>query len=137
MTAMSLDVSFDQNHRVPVTIFQLAGEIDAANYEDLQAKADEVIAAGTRYLLLDLTGVTYLSSSGLRALHHIFTRLRAGESAESAAAARQGLRDGTFKSPHLKLLHPQRAVVDVLKTAGFDMYLEIYKDRTKALAAFG
>lgn len=137
MDEMSLDVSLDQDHAVPITIFELSGEIDVASYERLQDKADEVIAAGTKYLLLDLTDVTYISSSGLRALHYIFTQLRAGESAESDAAMRQGLRDGSFKSSHLKLLKPQRAVLDVLKTAGFDLYIEVYKNRKKALASFG
>jgi anti-anti-sigma factor len=137
MDDMSLAVSFDRSHNVPVAIFKLAGEIDVASYERLQDKADEVIAAGTTYILLDLTDVTYISSSGLRALHHIFTQLRAEESDESDAAMRRGLRDGSFKSSHLKLLKPQRAVLDVLKTAGFDLYLEVYKNREKALAAFG
>ncbi len=137
MSEMTIAVSSDQRHKVPVAIFEITGEIDVDTYEQLQGAANQAIETGAKYLLLDLAGVPYISSSGLRALHHIFTQLRAGESAESNAAMRKGLRDGSFKSPHLKLLNPQPAVLDVLKMAGFDMYLPVYRDREQALAAFG
>ena len=122
--------------RVPVTVLHVKGEIDVSSYEQLQAKAKEAYEAGTRDLLLDLSQVTYISSSGLRALHHIFTLLRTDSPAESDAAMGKGLRDGTWTSPHLKLLNPQVGLLEVLRTAGFDMYLEIHRDLKKAVASF-
>ena len=137
MTGMSVVVTSDQKHKTPITIFEITGEIDVNTYEQLQELANQAIDSGTRYLLLDLAAVSYISSSGLRALHHIFTRLHAGESAESNAAMRKTVRDGSFKSPYLKLLNPQPPVLDVLKMTGFDMYLPVYREREKALADFG
>ena len=49
---------------------------------------------------------------------------------------KQGLRDGTFKSPHLKLVNPTRHVREVLSMAGLDMFLEIYPNLKDALASF-
>jgi hypothetical protein len=49
---------------------------------------------------------------------------------------RKGLTDGTFKSPHLKLLSPDKNVTQVLSMAGFDMFLEIYNNLKKAVASF-
>lgn len=137
MTEISIHAERIETHKVPIVVLDIGGEIDASSYEALEAAAREAYAAGDRYLLLDLTDVPYISSSGLRAMHRIFTLLRSEATAESDAAMRKGLRDGSFTSAHLKLLNPQPAVKDVLKTAGFDMYLEMYNDRAAALAAFG
>jgi anti-anti-sigma factor len=125
-----------QQGQVPVTIFQITGNIDANSYEQLETQARQAYEAGTRALLLDLTKVPYMSSAGLRALHSIFTLLRSNVSGESDEAMSQGIRDGTFKSPHLKLLNPTSAVNEVLKTAGFDMYLEIHHKLKDAIASF-
>jgi hypothetical protein len=48
----------------------------------------------------------------------------------------KGLRDGTFKSPHLKLANPSQQVLKVLTTAGIDMFLEIHSDLKQAIASF-
>jgi hypothetical protein len=49
---------------------------------------------------------------------------------------RKGLSDGTFKSPHLKLLNPSPRVLDVLSIAGVDMFLEVHRNYKDALASF-
>jgi len=132
---MDIVVSHEQGH-VPVTVFYIRGEIDIRTSEQLEAQAREAYEDGMRNLLLDLSGVPYISSAGLRALHHIFVLLRADSLGESEAATYRGLRDGTFKSPHLKLLNPRPDVLEALRTAGYDMYLEIHRHLKDALASF-
>jgi anti-anti-sigma regulatory factor len=88
-----------------------------------------------RNLLLDLTQVKYVGSTGLQAFHHIFNMLR-DVTPEDDQAMRQGLRDGSYKSAHLKLLNPSRDVANVLTISGFDMFLEIHTNRKKAIASF-
>ena len=131
---MDIAVSLEQG-RVPVTVFRVTGEINAQSYPQLQTAAEQAFQAGMRNLLLDLSGVTYITSAGLRTLHQIFTLLHA-ESSETGANIRQGLRDGTFTAPHLKLLNPQPIVLTVLHTAGFDMYIEIHRNLKDAVASF-
>ena len=122
--------------RVPVTVFHLDGEIDSNSYEELQSQAKQAFDSGSRSLLLDLAKVGYISSAGIRALHYIFNLLRGDSASESDEAIRKGLRDGTFKSPHLKLLNPQPKVQQVLKSTGYDMVLEIYTDMKAAVNSF-
>lgn len=122
--------------RVPVTVFSINGEINSSSYQQLQSLADAAYAAGMRDLILDLSNVSYMSSGGLKALHHIFTMLRADTPQESNEAMSKGLRDGTFKSPHLKLLNPNATVMEVLKVSGFDMYLQVHRNLKDALASF-
>jgi anti-anti-sigma factor len=132
--ALQIVVS-QQQGRVPVTIFHLSGDIDANSCEILEKQAQEVIEAGARYILLDLAKVTFMSSAGLRTLHVIFNQLR-DLSAESEETIRQGLRDGTYKSPYLKLLNPSPVVFEPLRTMGFDMFLEVHRSSKEAVASF-
>ena len=120
--------------RVPVTIFQLSGPFISDT--QLVPKAENAFHEGMRDLLLDLSQVDYISSQGLRALHAIYTMLRTDAPAESDEAVKTGIRSGTFTSPHLKLLNPSPKVAEVLHITGYDMFLDIYRDRTAAIAAF-
>lgn len=122
--------------RVPVTIFHISGEIAADSYEELEQQADEAFEAGMRDLLLDLTNVTFVSSSGLRAFHHIFTLLRTDSPEDSDDTVRKGVMAGTYKSPHLKLLRPSRTVLKALQVSGFDMFLDVHSDLKKAVDSF-
>jgi len=122
--------------RVPVTIFYLKGDLDGNTYEQLQKKADEVFQAGTRYLILDLSQVPFISSAGIRGLHYVFNLLRTDSVSESDQAISKGLRDGTFKSPHLKLLSPNQNVGNLLKVTGYDMFLEVHYNPDEAVKSF-
>lgn len=127
----------EQQGRVPVTVLHLQGDvIDANSYGQLEAQVQAAYEAGARNMLLDLTKVKYISSAGLRALHSIFLLLRGDASAESDQVMKKGLMDGTFKSPHLKLLNPSPAVMETLRTMGFDMFLEVHRNLKDAVASF-
>ncbi len=122
--------------RVPVTVFHVKGVLNTNSYEQLQSMADQAHTEGMCDLLLDLSEVPYVSSAGLRALNHIFVLLRTNAPGEGDDAMSKGLRDGTFKSPHLKLLNPSPTVREVIRISGFDMLLEIHSDLKKAVASF-
>jgi len=132
---MEITVTQEQG-RVPVIILHVKGDVNAATADEFQAQAQKAYDDGARDMLIDLSGVSLLSSAGLRALHSIFNMLRSESSEESDEAVRKGLIDGTFKSPHLKLLKPNQNVNQVLRMSGFDMFLEIYDDLKKAVASF-
>lgn len=129
-------VVWQEQGRVPVTVLHVRGELNVNSYEQLQAEARKAFDAGARDMILDLTEVPYISSAGLRGIHAIFTMLRTAAAGESDEAVSKGLRDGTYKSPHLKLLSPSEHVMEVLHTSGFDMYLEVFSDLPQAVASF-
>jgi anti-sigma B factor antagonist len=109
---------------VPVTILRLEGDIDAATQKILQDKATEVVGGGATHILLDMSGVNYMGSAGFRAIHALTNMLSSEESSTLS------------KSPHLKLLNPTDSVARVIKTLGFDVYLDIYQDRDEAVNSF-
>jgi len=114
----------EEKGQVPVTVMRLEGDIDAATHTQLKDKAEELINAGAANILLDLGGVGYMGSAGFRALHAISNLLDPSGSG------------GMSKSRRLKLLNPTADVSRVIKTLGFDVYLDIFKDRAKAIASF-
>jgi anti-anti-sigma factor len=123
MGAMSILVGQEQGN-VPVTVLKIEGDIDAGTYKDLQDKASEVIEAGTSNILLDLGLVEYMGSAGFRAIHAIANMLNKEQ------------KEGMYKSEHVKLLNPKGEVARVIKTLGFDSFLEIHEDRNGAIASF-
>lgn len=122
--------------KIPVMVLQIQGDIDVTTAQKLEDYAGEAHARGAQDILLDLSEVSFISSAGLRAIHRTYQMLRQ-ESDESPEEVKQGILDGTYKSPHLKLLCPKPDVQRSLKTAGFDMYIEMFEDRPTALASFG
>jgi anti-anti-sigma regulatory factor len=128
-----VEISTSQKEsRVQVTVFRISGNFNDS--EPLASMAKKAHQEGSRYMLIDLTDVPYASSAGLRTLHEIYNMLR--DPSETAETVSKGLRDGSYYSPHLKLLKPSKMVVEVLKMTGFDMFLEIHKDLDQAVASF-
>lgn len=134
---MDIQVS-TENGRVPVTVMHVDGNIDANSYESFQAKAQELINAGARHILIDLSHSPFVSSAGLRALHHIFNDLRARDSDNrlSEQDVRRGISAGTYKSPNLKLLNLSKETKTAFELSGFDMFIETFDDRQAAIASF-
>jgi len=132
---MEITVMQEQG-RVPVTVLQVAGKTDSASAEEFLKKIMEVIEAGARHLVLDLSKVPYMSSAGLRVLQEVFSKLRSLSASESDQEMYRKIADGSFKSPHLKLLNPTKEVLEVLKMSGFDMLVSIEKDLKAAVASF-
>ena len=134
---MDIKVS-TENGRVPVTIVHVNGNIDSGSYIAFQSRMEELIKNGSRHILVDLSGAPFVSSSGLRAIHHVFNELRSlqPDANLSEEEVKKGIGAGTYKSPHLKLLKPSKATSIVLNTAGVDMYLETYTDLKTAVASF-
>jgi anti-anti-sigma regulatory factor len=120
--------------KVPVTVFRLTG--DLIDEEPLSSEVNDQYKTGMRYVLLDLSKVKYISSSGLRALHNIFTLLRGDGPEESDEAISKGIARGTYASPYLKLFKPSKQVLKTLRLAGYDMFLEIHKKYGEAIDSF-
>jgi anti-anti-sigma factor len=126
---------------VPVTILVLDGELDASSYEHVIDAVRQIYDAGGRRLLMDLSTLAFISSSGLVAMHSSL-RLMRGEAPpdpeEGWAALRaigNEVEDGTAQTS-LRLCGTQDAVQKVLDRTGLGGLIPSYPDRATALAAF-
>jgi hypothetical protein len=119
--------------RFPITIFHLKG--DLMDEEPLYSEATGVVTNGNQHILLDLSEVPYISSAGLRGIHLVFQLLHE-ESNEDREAMKRGIVAGTYSSPYLKLLNPSKNAAKALSLAGYDMFLEIHKNKKTAVDSF-
>ncbi len=117
--ASILDITVSD--RQGVGILHLAGAVDANTEKILEDKAGEVINGGAANIVLDLRGVSYMGSAGLRALH-VIAGMFGGDQA--------------VKFAHVKLLSPSEEVRKVLSTVGFDKYIDVCDDLDQAINAF-
>jgi anti-anti-sigma regulatory factor len=124
----------------PVTILHLEGKLDRSNYESLIEDAQNVYDAGARYLVLDLSQLTFISSAGLAALHQVALLFRGEkhpDQNEGWAAFHSIDRDrGRGTQEHVKLFSPTQEVREVLDMIGFSSLFEIYSDLHQATISF-
>jgi anti-anti-sigma regulatory factor len=121
-----LEISLTQvQSRVPVTVMHLKGDLDTTGCEVFDARAQEVVAAGAKDVLIDLTHVPFVSSAGIRSIHRLFYQLHPEGSAEHKRIMDEGIRQGTYKAPHMKLFNPSPRVFNLLEMMSMDMYIDI------------
>ena len=132
---MEIKVS-KEDGRVPVTLIHVDGNIDSSTAESFRSQVEDLINGGARDILIDLAHVPYISSAGLRALHALFNQLRELSPDVSDLEMREGIRAGTYKSPHLKLVNISPDARKAFDMAGFDMYIAVFDDLKQGVASF-
>jgi anti-anti-sigma regulatory factor len=117
---------------VPVTILHLSGHLHGSTEPELLDRARQAQEDGSKYLLLDLSGVQVLTSAGLRAIHNIFNLFT--PQTDRQVIKQHG--DEPYKSPYFKLVCPNPDVYYVLNIAGFLQNILIYNDMDEATNSF-
>ena len=127
--------------RVPVEVLTLAGELDASSFEGVIATVRDIYANGGRHLVMDVSDLTFIASSGLVALHSSL-RLMRGEDPpdpEYGWAAMRAVTDeasGANPQTNIRLSGTQDAIQKVLDRTGLAALFPSYPDRAAAIAAF-
>jgi anti-anti-sigma factor len=127
--------------RVPITVMALAGELDASNYLRLVDDVRDLYASGTRDLLLDLSRLAFMASSGLVAMYSVLRVMQGEEPPDpefgwSAFHAMGDAVEAGATQSSVQLCGVQPAVLDVLQKTGLDKLFRIHPDRETAIAAF-
>jgi anti-sigma B factor antagonist len=116
--AAPLEIKQHQAHGV--TVLAARGELDLATAPRLTALLDATRDNGMRRVLVDLSGVDFCDSTGLRALIGAATEVRA---AGGRLAVTAGPDDG--------------AVARLLRVTGASEWLEVHSDEAAGVAALG
>jgi anti-sigma B factor antagonist len=101
----------------PVTIVSPQGRLDAAGVRPLETELLSHLDAGRIQLIVDLSGVRYISSVGLR----MFLTMT---------------REANRRGGVLKLCGLNTRVMDIFKMAGFDQVLQILSTLEEAQRTF-
>lgn len=121
-----------QQAREPIAVMRLQGDIDASNFVQVVDKAREIYQNPARNLVIDLSEVPSVSTTGLVAIHKIALIY-------SGVPDKQAHPDETHNSTarkYVKLLNPQPAVDAALTTAGLKLFFKVFHDLESALNSF-
>ena len=132
--SMEINVSYHQGSE-PIAIMQLKGDINASNFVEISDKAQELYMNPARYLVIDLSDVPSISSTGLAAIHKI-ALLYSGVPQQAQEGANPDFTHSSNARKFVKLLNPQPDVEKTLETAGLKLFFKVYKDLESALASF-
>lgn len=106
--------SIDAREDGKVLVVRIHGSAGMGEAEELQAKLDELVATEVPRIVIDLSGMNFISSSGLGAL--IAAHLRSRKHGQQ-----------------VRLVNPQKAVLDVLETTRLTKLFDIYSSLDQAL----
>lgn len=100
-----------------VDLITVSGRVDSSTAHELEETLDTRINDGRYNLVLEMSGVDYLSSAGLRAL---------------VAALRACKKRGG----DVRIANPSERVSEVMSLAGLDQLFETYEDVTVAVGSY-
>jgi anti-sigma B factor antagonist len=100
-----------------VTLVEVKGRVDSSNADELGEILNREIEDGHTHIVLDLAGVDYMSSAGLREIVSALKR------------AKRGTGD-------VRLAQPSYRVREVLEMAGLDTILQIYPTQGEAVGSY-
>lgn len=131
MSELKIDVS-QIDAETPVTVLHLTGHLHGDTEGQLMEHVRQFHQSGSKYLLLDLSGLDVLTSAGLRAIHNSFNLFTPKRDEE--VIRQHG--DEPYKSPYFKLLCPNPNVYYILNIAGFLQNILIYNNFDEAVNSF-
>ncbi|GHU09629.1 anti-sigma factor antagonist [Betaproteobacteria bacterium] len=95
-------------------VLTLEGDLDAVTAPTFEAICDKLLEAGTRYVVLDLAGVSFISSAGLRSILILAKKLRPVQG-------------------ELRFARMQAVVTEVFVLCGFDALFSTFPDVASAI----
>lgn len=98
-------------------LISFVGRIDSSNASEMDAVFKDRLDNGRYRLVLDLNGINYMSSAGLRAM----------------VAA---LRECKKHSGDVRIANPSERMADVLELAGLQDLFQVFEDATSAVGSY-
>jgi anti-anti-sigma factor len=106
-------IEIRQEQEGPFKVLALAGRLDTETAVDVELALQDLLGAGERQFIIDLAGIGYVSSAGLRVLLSLAKQLDGGK--------------GTLRLCGLNV-----SVKQVFDVAGFSKLFTIFPDRASA-----
>jgi anti-anti-sigma factor len=114
-------VSETTQARVPVTVFQISGWLDAQSEVKFIETARLAYDEGARHLLIDMSDLETITSAGMRAIQKVYQMFTTQGESETA---------------QLKLCNASPQIYHVLSITGFLQNIPMYESVASALEAF-
>lgn len=131
---MEINISIEQA-REPIAIMRLKGEINASNFMEVVDSAQEIHNNPARNLIIDLSKVSGITSTGQVAIHKI-ALIYSGIPQKVEADENPDFTHSSNARKHVKLLNPQPEVDAALTKAGLKLFFKVFNDLDGAIKSF-
>jgi anti-anti-sigma regulatory factor len=131
-----MDITTDRPN-ADIAVIAPAGELDGSNFEQLIDAGRAARDGGARRIVLDLSGLTYMGSSGLVAIHSIALLMR-GQEPPSPEHGWQAIHDvgaADDAESGLVLAGAPPSIERVLDRSGMLGLFPVHPDRSSAVTA--
>lgn len=129
-----LDITSSQiQGDISATILHLKGQLDRNTDDQLLDRARQSHEDGARYLLLDLSDLEMLTSSGLHTIHTLFRLF----TPQTDLDKMHKQKDAQYKSPYFKIVCPNPQIYYVLNITGFVQNIFVFNNMEEAVKSFG
>ena len=111
------DLSISVESFKRVDLVTLAGRVDSNSSSQLDSALKSLLDNGRYKIVLELSGVSYLSSAGLRVMV-------------------SAVRESKKHRGDVRLANVSERVAEVLKLAGLNAIFQVYEDKTSAVGSY-
>jgi anti-sigma B factor antagonist len=115
MSDSDLTISVETMKRT--ALVSASGRIDSSNVSEFEDALQQVMDDGVHNIVIELSGVNYMSSAGLRAMV-------------------SALRDCKKRRGDVRLAQPSERVEEVLSLAGLDSLFQVHDSTVAAVGSF-
>ncbi|NJL94582.1 MAG: STAS domain-containing protein [Anaerolineae bacterium] len=112
---MALEITVSEMKRVQ--LFEVSGRVDSMSANELGEALNSVIIDGHSEIVIDMQGIEYMSSAGLREIVSALKRVHKNNG-------------------DIRLANPSERVTEVLELAGLDTIFKIYPTQVEAVGSF-
>jgi anti-anti-sigma regulatory factor len=130
---MEISITVEQASEA-VSVMKLTGDIDASNFMEIVDKAGELYKNPARYLIIDLSDVSSISSTGMVALHKI-ALIYSGVPQDVEEGQNPDFTHSNEARKYVKLLSPQPEVDEALAKTGMKLFFKVFNDLESTLAS--
>jgi len=130
---MEISITIEQASEA-VSIMKLTGDINASNFMEIVDKAGELYKNPARYLIIDLSDVPSISSTGMVALHKI-ALIYSGVPQDVEEGENPDFTHSNEARKYVKLLSPHPDVDETLSKTGMKLFFKVFNDLESTLAS--
>jgi len=131
---MEIIISIEQG-KEPIAVMKLVGEINATNFMEVVDKAQEIFKNPARNLIIDLSEVPRISSTGQVAIHKV-ALIYSGVPQNVEEGENPDFTHNSNARKYVKLLNPQPEVDAALTKAGMKLFFKVFNDLDSAIKSF-
>jgi len=128
---MDINITIEQAKEA-VAVMKLTGDVNASNFMEIVDKAEEIYMKPARYLIIDLSDVPSVSTTGMVALHKI-ALIYSGVPQDVEEGQNPDFTHSNEARKYVKLLNPQPDVDATLTKTGMKLFFKVFEDLDSTL----